>query len=199
MSTLVDEKAVRNDLSADRELAEFSELSPELHKKIFEKIKKHILDKEKTLDDIVGQSFMVENKTIQDLLSNISRYYGVNMRAFEDHHTMEFRYFSSQIAPEFGKFKQWIKYFMLIAKIGQSRNQFIIGKGQEYPLVFTREEKNKTKITILDKKGKMPKKPNISPVDIKKSSGGEDLKQKLKNKAAKTVQREFPFMKKKLP
>jgi hypothetical protein len=112
---------------------------------------------------------------------------------------LEFRYFSSQIAPYPGKFQNWIKYFMLIPRIARSRDQFVIGKGEKFPMVFTRESKDKTKITILDEHGKMPKKVGY-PIDKLPTSGGIDKEERkaiamLKKKLRDPKQKEFSFAK----
>jgi hypothetical protein len=85
---------------------------------------------------------------------------------------------------------------MLLPKVARGRNQFIIGKGKDFPLVFTREGKDNTKITILDKDGKMPKAPD-KPADHLRADKDDlkTVKDLLKQKFSDPTQMKFPFAK----
>jgi len=200
-TTLVDEKAIQKDISADRELEQFAALADAIHNKIIDAIDNFLHQREMEISQMIGKSFTVPNEQLKTYIKNaVSRYSGTNIQSFFRHQTLEFRYFSSQIAPHMGKFEQWIKYFMLIAKIARSRNQFTIGKTKPYPLAFTREGKGMTKITILDEKGKMPKATGM-PSDHLRSQppdpGAEEKKIQamLKKKAHEPNQPELQFSK----
>jgi hypothetical protein len=197
-TTLVDEKAVKQDISEDRELEQFAALADRVHDGIIRAVKDY-LDKtgERKIEQYIGKSFTVENNALELSVKRIvSRHSGTNIQAYFRHKTLEFRYFSSQVAPYPGKFQQWIKYFMLIPKVARSRNWFIIGKGKDTPLVFTREGKSRTKITILDKHGKIPKTPAESPHTLRaEKPDSETVKDLLKKKFSNAHQMKLPFAK----
>lgn len=199
-TTLVDEKAVKADITPDRELQQFAALSDVIHEKIINAIKKY-LDKtgERKINDMAGKFFVIGNKDLESSIrSIISKFHGVNIISYFTNKTLEFRYFSSQIAPYLGKFQSWIKYFMLIPRVARSRDQFIVGKDEEFPIVFTRKSKSETQITILDKTGKMPKKtgfPSDKLPDADVIPGKEERKvlAMLRKKMRNPDQKEFSF------
>ena len=187
-TTLVDENAIKKDISADRELEQFAALSPKLHRHIISIIRR-ILDEtgERRLEDFVGKSFAVENKKLLHTIRALhNRLMGTNIQAFFKHKTLEFRYFSSQVAPHPGKFQKWIKYFMLIPKVAMGRNQCLVGKGEKFPLVFTRIDDDETKITVLGGSVKMPKTMGL-PASQLRSKKLDNLKDLLSKKASEKV------------
>ena len=200
-TTLVDEKAVKADITPDRELEQFAALSDVVHKKIITAIKEH-LDKtgERKIKDMAGKFFVIGNKDLEKSIRSImGKFHGVNVLSYFTNKTLEFRYFSSQIAPYPGKFESWIKYFMLIPRVARSRDQFIVGKDEEFPIVFTRKSKSETQITILDKTGKMPKKTGFPSDKLPDTTVPDKEERKvlamLKKKMRNPDQKEFSFSK----
>ncbi len=114
MTTLVDEDAVRNDSSLDRDFAQFAQFRRSLHNRLVQLFVSDINEK---------KSFIITNSGVKGIMYSLNRNYGTNIKAFEEHKTVEFRYLGSNIAD---KVLKWIQYFLLLPRIAKSKNQVVM-------------------------------------------------------------------------
>jgi septum formation topological specificity factor MinE len=142
MADLVDEKRVQLDVGKDRDWGRFSQMAYELHGYILNVVSKNFgveQDKLETLEKL-HPGWTISDKDMLSVINKIARYMGTNLVAYFIHGTVEFRYFSSDVARRNpGLFISWIKYFMTIPKISKRRNSFVVGRGRVGALKFERK------------------------------------------------------------
>jgi hypothetical protein len=153
MVNLVDEKEIVKAVGGDRELDTWSRLRGDLHNLILKLMSNHNIKEGDELDDA----------KLKDIIKMISsKGYGTTISIFNRYGTIEFRYFASTIKNQPDTFIKWIKYFLLLPKVAQSRNQVKIGN-----LVFQRSRGNKTKVLSIDSKGKYPKQLGLPSSELR--------------------------------
>jgi hypothetical protein len=115
LMTLVDEKEVKSAVG-QRNLAEWAKLRDAFEKDLVEKFSE-LMKKENV--NIIRFS---EDK-MEEFIKKVARKFsGTNIAAFWSHHTVEFRYFGSNIS-NVKVFLSWIKYFMILPVVAAGRKQ----------------------------------------------------------------------------
>jgi len=122
MSNLADEPSIKDSVGPERELSAYSRLRDSLHKTIITRILQEPKD-QKTGE--VPKEFVIKNDVIKHMMRSINRYHGTNIASI-DIGTVEFRYFSSDIASESRRFIGWIKYFLILPKIAKTKNKVVL-------------------------------------------------------------------------
>ena len=178
MSTLVDEDALMNDLSPDRELGQWAQLNTVLHKRIIEKFENTIESSGKIMDVI----------DLRDLYKG-SRYFGTNLQSTRRRNTIEFRYFSSQIVEDPKKFFKWIKYFLLLPQVAKSRKQAVLGNEKGKRIILKRLPGKKVGVIFEKNLQKIRQPQYIKPKDMK--GYGDDEGYSWVNKMDKDERKEF--------
>ena len=116
LTTLVDEKAIKATVGPDRALDSYASLRNSLHRQIYNSM---ILKQGEKVD----KSFFVSTANMIAAMEAIDRNHGTNVTAMMKHDTIEFRYLDSRIVSKPDLFINWIKYFLILPKIAQSRNK----------------------------------------------------------------------------
>ena len=131
LTTLVDEKAIKATVGPDRALDAYASLRDSLHKSIYNVLMLKQGEK-------INKSFYISNKNVYSALENIDRNHGTNVTALMKHGTIEFRYLDSRITSNPDLFINWIKYFLILPKIAQSRNKITLA-GLNNNIIVVRE------------------------------------------------------------
>jgi hypothetical protein len=171
MTTLVDEKAVKQLTSIDRDFASYAKLRKSISNLILSRVREYILNQSN--DKLVPKSFTLTNAQMKEVLSNFDRNHGTNIASFSEHKTIEFRYLESGMAYNVLK---WIEYFLLLPRIAKSRNKVTLDSIYGETLVATRMP-DKIKFTYFVSRTLEPKREKVpmptEPADVIKSKAYE--------------------------
>lgn len=186
MSTLVDEDAIKSEVSIDRDLSSYAKFRRSLSNSIYSKI--HDYMRQQSGDNIMPKSFILTNEQVKEILAYFDRNHGTNIASFKKYRTIEFRYLGSDIAH---KVLKWISYFLLLPRIAKSRNQIKMDSIYGEQMVATRLP-GKIKFTVFKAneprtKVPMPKEPAdvIKQKSFELPSKLDIAKQKLSAKKQK--------------
>ena len=122
MTTLVDEEAIQNEVGSDRNLGSYAKLRRSLSNSLLNFITPAISPDE-TETEIKPVHFTLNNQQVLDLIRNVDRNHGTNIKAFFEHKTIEFRYLGSENA---NRLLKWLDYFLLLPRIAKSRNKILL-------------------------------------------------------------------------
>ena len=122
MTTLVDEEAVQNEVGSDRNLGSYAKLRRSLSNSLLNFITPAISPDENETE-IKPVHFTLNNQQVLDLIRNIDRNHGTNIKAFFEHKTVEFRYLGSENA---NRLLKWLDYFLLLPRVAKSRNKILL-------------------------------------------------------------------------
>jgi hypothetical protein len=174
---LVDEEQVQIDIGLGRNLKQWSKLQDYLSNTLIKMLSQ--------ISPSIGEKNILPMRVLKRQLANSEKFTGTNLRAFFDHHTVEFRYFSSNIKGNPDLFFQWIKYFLLLPKIASTRSQVVL-KEDVFKIVITRMGNDNIKVDKVDinKKVSTPGRP-MSQLSI--GTVEEPLKQRLAKKFGKKI------------
>lgn len=89
---------------------------------------------------------VVSNERMNDLLRQLDRYMGTNLKSFFKTGTIEFRYLSSDILKNPKKFLEVIQYYLMLPEISRKKMQIKLS-GDNKTLYLTRMPGDKIKIT----------------------------------------------------
>lgn len=171
MSTLVDEDAIKAEVSLDRDFNSYAKFRRSLTNGIFNRIYDYM---RRTKDvEKLPKTFVLTNAQVKELMAHFDRNHGTNIQAFSEHRTIEFRYLGSDIAH---KVLKWINYFLLLPRVAKSRNQIKLNSIYGETLVATRLP-GKIQFTYLASKALEPKREKIpmpkEPADVIKQKAFE--------------------------
>jgi hypothetical protein len=121
ITTLVDEKSIKQTVGPQRQLASWAKLRTDLNNKIVD-----TLIKTPQNQSTNEKSFILTNEQLFKLLSQIGRYWGTNVAAMSKGGTIEFRYLSSEVTKNPDTLIKWIQYYLLLPKVAKSRNSVIL-------------------------------------------------------------------------
>ena len=130
ITTLVDERAIKQTVGPQRQLASWAKLRTDLNNKIVD-----ALIKTPQNQSTNEKSFILKNEQLFKLLSQIGKYWGTNVAAMSKGGTIEFRYLGSDVAYRVLK---WISYFLLLPRIAKSKNRINLDSIYGERLVATR-------------------------------------------------------------
>lgn len=160
MATLVDEKAVKVAAGPQRDLKSWAALRDQFEVKITSKI-------EEILKEKGAPAMKIKDDKLREIVKKLSsKMTGTNISSVFERNTVEFRYLGSNIDSS-ATLGGWIKYFMLLPKIAESRNQIKLGN-----VIFTKEGE----FVVVSLAGK--KKPLTIPSDEPDQKYIEKLKAK---------------------
>ena len=168
MSTLVDEDAIKNEVSVDRDFNSYAKFRRSLVNNIFNKIHDYI-NKTNDTGNVMPKSFVLTNPQVKELMAFFDRNHGTNIAAFSEHRTIEFRYLGSDMAH---KVLKWISYFLLLPRIAKSRNQIKLDSIYGETLVATRLP-GKIQFNYFTSKENEPKRERVPMPKV----SGDDIKQ----------------------
>ena len=134
MSTLVDEKAIKAEVSVDRDFSSYAKFRRSLSNAIFSRIYDY-MRRQPDAEETVPKSFILTNAQVKEIMSNFDRNHGTNIAAFAEHKTIEFRYLGSDIADRVLK---WISYFLLLPRIAKSKNKVVLDSIYGERMIATR-------------------------------------------------------------
>lgn len=171
MSTLVDEKAIKTEVSVDRDFSSYAKFRRSLVNNIFSRIYDYM---RRTKDvEKLPKTFVLTDAQVKELMAHFDRNHGTNIQAFSEHRTIEFRYLGSDIAH---KVLKWINYFLLLPRVAKSRNQIRLNSIYGETLVATRLP-GKIQFTYLTSKTIEPKRERVpmpkEPADVIKQKAFE--------------------------
>lgn len=171
MTTLVDEKAVKQLVSIDRDFASYAKLRRSISNLIISRVREYVIRQSENKP--MPKSFVLTNSQMKEVLSNFDRNHGTNIAAFGEHKTIEFRYLESGMAYNVLK---WIEYFLLLPRIAKSRNKVTLDSIYGETLIATRMP-DKIKFTFFVSKELEPKREKVpmptEPADVIKSKAYE--------------------------
>lgn len=181
ITTLVDEKSIEN-IGDNRNFFMFSALRQKLHREIIKLVRQS--------DVFISSetySFTMTFDELETTLQKTGRNFGTNIASMRNNKTIEFRYFSSEMAKDVNRFIEWIKYFLLLPKIAESRNRILLSAGKyvyDDKLLAIRDGSDQIKFVLYRDKNPKFGSHNISAANLKKDSGiyrtGKELASKLK-------------------
>lgn len=182
ITTLVDERAIKNQVGPGRDLASWAQLRDKLHNSIVNKLIK-TPENQSTKE----KSFVLSNERLFVLLSDLGRYWGTNVAAMRSKRTIEFRYLGSQIASNVVAFIKWIQYYLLLPKVAKSRNSVILKQtiGIDSQSVTAIRQSGSVKFVLNIGRYSTP---NLPAADLKKGTIGvvsPKIAQAKKEKIAK--------------
>jgi hypothetical protein len=189
MWNLVDEQQVTQDIGIGRNLESWSKLQNYLGGILVQNILS--IAPESGADNIFPM------KRLEQILRRSEKFTGTNLSAFFEHHTIEFRYFSSNIKNNANLFFKWIQYFLLLPKIASTRSQVILKNDYYMPgsvekIVITRRGADAIQIDKVTTGTKIPKpKLPMSQVSTSNEDPNTSLKQKLAKKFGKPIKNQF--------
>lgn len=131
LTTLVDEKAIKDTTGPGRSFDAWAQLRNSLHTVLYGIIMKK-------RGEIINKSFFINDSDLKFSFRELGRFYGTNISSMLKHGTIEFRYLDSRIASRSDVFINWIRYFLLLPKIAQSRNKITLKRDAD-SLVAVRE------------------------------------------------------------
>ena len=171
MTTLVDEKAVKQLVSIDRDFASYAKLRRSISNLIISRVREYVIRQSENKP--IPKSFVLTNSQMKEVLSNFDRNHGTNIAAFREHRTIEFRYLESGMAYNVLK---WIEYFLLLPRIAKSRNKVTLDSIYGETLIATRMP-DKIKFTFFVSKELEPKREKVpmptEPADVIKAKAYE--------------------------
>jgi hypothetical protein len=155
ITTLVDEKSIKQTVGPQRQLASWAKLRTDLNNKIVD-----ALIKTPQNQSTNEKSFILTNEQLFKLLSSLGRYWGTNVAAMSKGGTIEFRYLSSEVTKSPDTFIKWIQYYLLLPKVAKSRNSVILKQstGQDSQSVAAIRQSGGVKF-VLNSGGATPNLP----------------------------------------
>jgi hypothetical protein len=155
ITTLVDERAIKQTVGPQRQLASWAKLRTDLNNSIVD-----ALIKTPQNQSTNEKSFILTNEQLFKLLSRIGRYWGTNVAAMSKGGTIEFRYLSSEVTKNPDTFIKWIQYYLLLPKVAKSRNSVILKQstGQDSQSVTAIRQSGGVKF-VLNSGGATPNLP----------------------------------------
>jgi len=155
ITTLVDERAIKQTVGPQRQLASWAKLRTDLNNKIVD-----ALIKTPQNQSTNEKSFILTNEQLFKLLSSLGRYWGTNVAAMSKGGTIEFRYLSSEVTKNPDTFIKWIQYYLLLPKVAKSRNSVILKQstGQDSQSVAAIRQSGGVKF-VLNSGGATPNLP----------------------------------------
>lgn len=166
ITTLVDERAIKNQVGFERDLATWARLRDQLNNKIV-----NLLIKTPENQSTKEKSFILSNDRLFVLLSVLGKYWGTNVSSMISKRTIEFRYLSSQISSNVVTFIKWIQYYLLLPKVAKSRNSVILNQniGVDSQSVTAIRQSGSVKFVLNVGRYSTP---NLPAADLKKGTIG---------------------------
>ena len=159
ITTLVDERAIKQTVGPQRQLASWAKLRTDLNNKIVD-----ALIKTPQNQSTNEKSFILKNEQLFKLLSQIGKYWGTNVAAMSKGGTIEFRYLSSEVTKNPDTFIKWIQYYLLLPKVAKSRNSVILKQsiGQDSQIVTVIRQSGGVKFVLNGGGGSTPNLPSAA-------------------------------------
>lgn len=148
MTTLVDEGEVSNSVSKARQekFKEWAHLRDEVESRL-NKVVGEMMQTPGNVEKTNRQRrFKIPREKFEQLIKQLSKKFtGTNIEAFQRHHTVEFRYFSSEMKNP-RNLLSWIRYFMMLPVIAKKRNHAKLGiytfiRGEDYITLIVSNKK----------------------------------------------------------
>lgn len=186
MTTLVDEDAIKSEISIDRDLGQYAKLRRSISNLIVNKIRDYMRNQPDARESVPA-SFVLTNDQMMSILKGFDRNHGTNIAAFVEHKTIEFRYLGSDIAHRALK---WIKYFLILPRIAKSRNKITLNNIYNEKIIAKRLP-GKIQFNYFAKVDKQPKiAMPTEPADVIKQKANEPINMVDKLKKLKMTEQQ---------